>query len=213
MTATLCLDLVPAAEPLAGLRVVQDGGGRVDRVLSFDVPALRGPPVLFPGGENFLYVFKPGRHGPGRAAAISGQRSLPLRSASAPGGSRVTRVSKAWVEPAVGRVLVWWSSLKIKSSARRWAGLRDSPNGLTPRRVVGLVTRCPVGLLTATASRQGGQASQRTRQSPGRSPPWRDAANGLRQADGTARGYPYAAGSTQRLTFYFHQTIRPNPTR
>jgi hypothetical protein len=30
---------------------------------------------------------------PGRAAAISGQRSLPLRSASAPGGWRATRDS------------------------------------------------------------------------------------------------------------------------
>jgi hypothetical protein len=57
MTAALCPDLSPAAEPLAGLRVVQDGGGRVDRVLSFDVPALRGLPVLFQAGADAGITF------------------------------------------------------------------------------------------------------------------------------------------------------------
>ncbi len=42
-------------------------------------------------GEDFLYVFKPGRHGPDAPPLAPAMRSLPLRSASAPGGSRVTR--------------------------------------------------------------------------------------------------------------------------
>jgi hypothetical protein len=37
-------------------------------------------------GEDFLYVFKPGRHGPDAPPLHPAMRSLPLRSASAPGG-------------------------------------------------------------------------------------------------------------------------------
>jgi amidohydrolase len=48
--AALRLDLRPADEALAGLRVVQDPVGRVDRVLGVAVPALRSRPVLrYPG--------------------------------------------------------------------------------------------------------------------------------------------------------------------
>jgi hypothetical protein len=41
-------------------------------------------------GEDFLYVFKPGRHGPDAPPLAPATRSLPLRSASAPGGWRAT---------------------------------------------------------------------------------------------------------------------------
>ncbi|MGH3479542.1 MAG: hypothetical protein ACRDSG_02050 [Pseudonocardiaceae bacterium] len=41
-------------------------------------------------GENFLYVFKPGRYGPDAPPLHPAMRSLPLRSASAPGGWRAT---------------------------------------------------------------------------------------------------------------------------
>ena len=37
-------------------------------------------------GEDFLYGFKPGRHGPDAPPLHPAMRSLPLRSASAPGG-------------------------------------------------------------------------------------------------------------------------------
>lgn len=42
-------------------------------------------------GSKFLFLGQAGPTRPGRAAACSGQRSLPLRSASAPGGWRATR--------------------------------------------------------------------------------------------------------------------------
>ena len=44
-------------------------------------------------GEDFLYSFsfKPGRHGPDAPPLAPAMRSLPLRSASAPGGWRATR--------------------------------------------------------------------------------------------------------------------------
>jgi hypothetical protein len=42
-------------------------------------------------GSKFLLLGQAGPTRPGRAAACSGQRSLPLRSASAPGGWRATR--------------------------------------------------------------------------------------------------------------------------
>ena len=44
--ASLRLDSRPAAETLAGLRVVQDRVRGVDRVLSVDVPVFGGLPVL-----------------------------------------------------------------------------------------------------------------------------------------------------------------------
>src|SRR5438270_519786 len=46
MPAALRLDPWPTSEALAGLRVVEDRVRSVDRVLSFDVPAFGGLPVL-----------------------------------------------------------------------------------------------------------------------------------------------------------------------
>ena len=46
---------------------------------------------LNPCGEDFLYVFEPGRHGPDAPPLPPAMRSLPLRSASAPGGWRATQ--------------------------------------------------------------------------------------------------------------------------
>jgi hypothetical protein len=46
--------------------------------------------------EDFLFSRQAGPTRPGRAAACSGQRSLPLRSASAPGGWRATRLTHLW---------------------------------------------------------------------------------------------------------------------
>jgi len=46
---------------------------------------------LFAVGENFLYVFKPGLTARTRRRDLSGLRSLPLRSARAPGGWRASR--------------------------------------------------------------------------------------------------------------------------
>ena len=45
-------------------------------------------------GENFLYVFKPGRVGPDAPPLHPAMRSLPLRSASAPGGWRATWLAR-----------------------------------------------------------------------------------------------------------------------
>ena len=56
-------------------------------------------------GEDFLYVFKPGRHGPDAPPLHPAMHSLPLRSASAPGGWRATRlpnVHQQWLRPGEG---------------------------------------------------------------------------------------------------------------
>ena len=50
--AALRLDPRPASEALAGLRIVQDRVGSVDRVLGVDVPAFGGLPVLLDPGSD-----------------------------------------------------------------------------------------------------------------------------------------------------------------
>ena len=52
VAAALCLDLCPAAEALAGLRIVEDPILGVDRVLGLDVSALGGIPVLLDPSPN-----------------------------------------------------------------------------------------------------------------------------------------------------------------
>jgi hypothetical protein len=47
-------------------------------------------------GSEFLLLGQAGPTRPGRAAAASGQRSLPLRSASAPDGWRARRWTWSW---------------------------------------------------------------------------------------------------------------------
>lgn len=47
VTSTLCLDGISSTEAFTGLRIVQQGSGGVDVVLSTEVPALGGLPVSF----------------------------------------------------------------------------------------------------------------------------------------------------------------------
>jgi amidohydrolase len=72
MPAALRLDLRPAPEALAGLRVVQDPVGRVDRVLGVAVPALRSRPVLRYPGAGRDVIHSPVHLQPRRSGSLVG---------------------------------------------------------------------------------------------------------------------------------------------
>ncbi len=70
------------------------------------------------GCEDFLYVFKPGRHGPDAPPLHPAMRSLPLCSASAPGGSRATQSCARWLRPGGGAAHCAEPPPSVKPAAR-----------------------------------------------------------------------------------------------
>lgn len=86
--------------------------------------------------DELSYVFKPCRHGQDAPLLHPAMRSLPLRSASAPGGSRATRgrgevVVVQWLRPGEGGAHCAESPPSVQPDAR------PDPSGPSARRSLG----------------------------------------------------------------------------